>query len=83
MDIAPADHEIRLLRYGPIRTRNWEIRDSDSWTLDDYPLKSICQTCGHVVFEKSFLPNRWFHARDQIEQDSPGIPPELRPEPPS
>lgn len=64
------------MRYGPIRTRNWESKDSDSWTLDDYPLKSICQTCGGVVFQKSFVLHEWFHATDQSERDL--APPELR-----
>lgn len=79
MEIAPRDHEVRLVTFGPIRTKNWEGRDSDSWVLDDYPLKSICQTCGDVVFAKSFIPHRWFHAKDQSERDSAQIPPELRP----
>jgi hypothetical protein len=77
MEIDPSDHEPVLAHSGPLRTRNWEIKDSESWTVDDYPLKSICQTCGGVVFTKSFLPNQWFHAKDQSERDL--APPELRP----
>jgi hypothetical protein len=80
-EIAPSDHEPALARFGPMRTRNWEIKDSDSWELDDYPLKSICQTCGGVVFSKSFVLHKWFHAKDQSERDL--APPELRPNPPS
>jgi hypothetical protein len=81
MEIGPSDHEVQLIRYGPIRTKDWESKDSDSWALDDYPLKSICQTCGGVVFTKSFVLPKWFHAKDQSERDL--APPDLRPKPPS